>query len=189
MSKLIKMHELTHELIKKYRVVIFGEMHIPEERDLIESWIRYGHFNILVSEECGELFAMTQQTIKKAIKNGYYSISDRSYKLGLELGISVIGCDSWDPDTFTKDKKDDNGLYTNCKRSFEIREKQMEKVIKTVSQWGLENPDRKRVAVIIGDSHLREKTNKVMGERSVLSLPETFGDDVLIVRSDISEVK
>ena len=40
-----------------------------------------------------------------------------------------------------------------------------------------------------GDFHLREKTNKIMGERSVLSLPETFGDDVLIVRSDISEVK
>jgi hypothetical protein len=33
MSKLIKMHELTDKLIKKYRVVIFGEMHIPEEQD------------------------------------------------------------------------------------------------------------------------------------------------------------
>ena len=188
MSKLIKMHELTDKLIKKYRVIIFGEMHIPEERDLVESWIRYGRFNVLVSEECGELFAMTTRTLKRAIENKYYSISDRSYKLGLELGIPVIGCDSWDPDTFTKDKKDANGLYTNCKRSFLIREHQMEKVIKLMAT-GNEKALERRVAVIIGDSHLREKTNKVMGERSVLSLPETFGDDVLIVRSDISEVK
>ena len=90
MSKLIKMHELTYKLIKKYRVVIFGEMHIPEERDLIESWIRYGHFNVLVSEECGELFAVTTKTLKKAIENKHYSISDRHIVTGKQIGRAHV---------------------------------------------------------------------------------------------------
>ena len=169
----------------KYKVYIFGEMHTKEDRDRVEKGIisifRKETIKYLLTEEAGPFTAMTSSTAYQHIKDKVYSISDRSYKLGIHLGIPVIGIDNWEPKTYRKDKKDKDGVYTNCKESFKIREERMVEVIKKYGDLG-------PCVVIVGDSHLRKKYNLVMGDVSPIQL--AFADDpnVFISRSPISEL-
>lgn len=170
----------------KYNVYIFGELHTKAERDRIEkeiiSLFREGKIKYLLSEEVCDNKAMTSATAKQLMKGNNHSISNRSYKLAIELSIPVIGIDNWNDSIFKKDKKDNNGNYLDCSYSFKFRELRMLSVIKEYGNLG-------NCAVIVGDSHLREEPNKVMGDTSILIKELKDTPNVHIYRSPIGEVK
>ncbi len=168
----------------KYNAVVYGEMHTTAERNRVERLIREHHkqkpFRFLLSEEVGPYRYRTPAEIHRAIKDKMYSISDRSFHLALELNLPVIGIDVWSSKIHRLDKKDEDGFYTDCRESFYHRELYMVDVIRRYKENG-------RVAVIVGDSHLRLEANQVMGEASPISV--TLGGDTLIIRSSNKEVK
>lgn len=141
-------------------VEIFGEYHTTEERIEIENKIKELHsiqpFDFLLSEEVGDAVAVTRRDKLELIKTKYYSIGPMSYHLGIELGIPVIGIDEWG----IEDKLGVPSLP--LADTFVIREKRMLAVIERYSKLG-------RVAVLIGDAHLRDKDSKQLGKRSVIS--------------------
>lgn len=145
--------------------ILYGEMHTRADRDRIERAIREAHretpFKYLLSEEAGPYRYLSKLALEQAINGKMYSISDRSFTLGIELGIPVIGIDNWEDATYEKDKKWPDGRYMDCRHSFNVREHQMVKVLREYAPKG-------RVALIVGDSHLREKRNLVMGAPSPL---------------------
>lgn len=136
-------------------VEIFGEHHNTEERIEIETKIKKLHsikpFDFLLSEEVGDAVAVTRRDKLELIKSKYYSIGPMSYHLGIELEIPVIGIDEWGI-------KNDLPLA----ETFAIREKRMLSVIEKYSKLG-------RVAVLIGDAHLRDKDSEQLGKRSIIS--------------------
>lgn len=170
----------------KHTVNIFGEMHTKSDRDRVEKEIidlfRQGKVKYLLSEEIGDNVAMTSDAAKRLMKGNNFSISNRSYKLAIKLAIPVIGIDDWDDIVFKKDKKDKDGNYVDCSVSFAIREMNMVNVIKKYGALG-------DCAVIVGDSHLREEPNEVMGDPSIINKKFREDPNVKIFRSPIGEVK
>lgn len=126
--------------------VIYGEMHTTLIRDMIEERIREDHkkykFDYILSEEAGEGQYFTKKDLRDAIRCTMYSISDRSYRLGIELGLPVIGIDKW------------RGLdllgTSNMKRKHKIRELHMLSVIDQYYELG-------NVCVLIGAVHIRKE--------------------------------
>jgi hypothetical protein len=145
--------------------ILYGEMHTRDDRDRIERLIRQAHreapFKYLLTEEAGPYRYLSKLALQQAIKGQMYSISDRSFKLGIELGIPVIGIDNWDDKTYERDRKWPDGRYLDCRYSFNIREHQM---VRTLNEYA----PKGRVALIVGDSHLRSQRNLVMGTASPL---------------------
>lgn len=166
--------------------ILYGEMHTRAERDRIERAIRKEHaldpFKYLLTEEAGPYRYYQPIAIRQAIKGTMFSISDRSFNLGLELGIPVIGIDDWNDATYAQDKKGPRGVYLDCRNSFRIRERKMVSVTNEFLPKG-------RVALIVGDSHLRQQRNLVMGETSPLYTTFANRADVTIIRSNHGEVK
>ena len=182
--RVVTRDQFPHVSVGAHEVILFGEMHTPEERDEIERLIKRCHavkpFNFLLSEEVGPYETFTNPGKLKAIKDKEWSISPRSYELGIALNVPVIGIDIWDKEIFKDDIYQGDKLV-NCSKSFTTRETHMKSVI---LQCAIK---RRRIAVIVGDSHLRQQKNPVMGEPSVLT--QFFDRDFLIVRSPISEVE
>lgn len=138
------------ESIKNNQIIIFGEDHSPQERTRIETHIRKLKPDYILSEELGPYKYFTQKEILKGIREKKYSNSDRTFKLGLELNIPVIGIDVWD------------NLPTNLIQQFKIREKYMVNTINSYRNKGL-------ICVIIGDAHLRTIKTKELGNSSPLN--------------------
>lgn len=170
----------------KHNVYIFGEMHTSEERDRVEKEIiklhAEGKIDYLLSEEVGPNKALTANACQILINEKNYSISDRSYKLGIKLSIPVIGIDNWNKETYSEDKRDTFGKLTDCARSFIIRESTMALAIMDYSSLG-------NCAVIVGDSHLRGLYNPVMGDSSPIIKHYLDNPKVKIYRSPISDLK
>lgn len=166
--------------------ILYGEMHTRANRDRIERLIREAHreapFKYLLTEEAGPYRYMSKLALQQAIKNQMYSISDRSFELGIELGIPVIGIDNWEDATYALDKKGPQGKYLDCRHSFRIRERQMVRTLREYAPKG-------RVALIVGDSHLRAKRNLVMGEPSPLYTEFHDRDGFTILRAPRGEVE
>lgn len=155
---------------------IYGEYHTKEDRSRIEELIRQRNhkvkYDYILSEEIGSNIALTKKEMQEGITNRIWGISPRTYELGIELDIPVIGIDDWDESIYRKD------LATQ----FAYREKRMVDVITEYSRKG-------NCAVIVGDSHLRTIVTKELGSISPLHLEfgRTPGFD--IYRSPLSEIK
>lgn len=166
--------------------ILYGEMHTRADRDRIEKAIRIAHketpFKYLLTEEAGPYRYLSKLALEQAIKNQMYSISDRSFKLGIELGIPVIGIDNWEDQTYARDKKRPDGRYLDCRYSFNIREHQMVRTLREYAPKG-------RVALIVGDSHLRSERNLVMGQPSPLYTQFAHAPGFEIIRAPKGEAK
>lgn len=186
--KTIKRKDLTDKDLKNNKLLIFGEIHTKEERDEIEQLIRRANtlnrVKIIISEECGSHIYLTPSSVKRGMESEAYSNSDRTFNLAIELGFKVIGCDLWDHGTYVEDKRNKDGIYTDCRRSFHLREKFM---VDQIMAFANPMDPHARAVMIVGDSHLRGTRNAVMGGVSpVNTLQYPHG---LIIRSDIGEVK
>ena len=181
--RIVDRHRFPSVSLSSHNVIIFGEIHTAEERDEIEQLILRCHrsrpFNFLLSEELGSHEVFTNPGKVKAIKNMEWSNSPRSYELGITLNIPVIGIDTWDKTVYEKDVRQGNKIL-DCSHSFALREARMRQVI---LECAVKN---RRIAVIVGDSHLREHPHKVLGGPSVLT--QFHDQDFLLVRSPIKEV-
>lgn len=163
-----------------HRVDIFGEIHTDEDRTRIERLLLERHkehpYQYILSEEVGDGVYTTTKQKEDAIKNEVFSIGPRSYKLGINLDLPVIGIDEWD-----KSKFKFPGGTANIPKAFQVREARMKSVIKTYMALG-------SCAVLIGDAHLRKTTTKELGDPSKLQelakLPE-----VTIFRTPKGEVQ
>lgn len=148
-----------------FKTDIYGEIHTKEDRDRIEELIRKNHkanpYQYLLTEEIGSERAMTDSDKRIGIRNHLYSISPRSYELGIELKLPVIGIDLWKDEVYKDDIKDANGMAIDFKRSFLLRETYMVNTIREFSRLG-------NCAVIVGDSHLRLTKTKELGDISLL---------------------
>lgn len=168
------------------KVDIFGEVHTFEDRNRVEEMIIANHkkvkYDYLLSEEIGNYRAMTEDMAKIGIQNSIFGISDRSYHLGIKLGIPIIGIDTWDEDVYRKDKKLPNGMAKDFSRSFLLRETQMVKVISEFAPLG-------NCAVIVGDSHLRLTKVRELGDISLIQ--KELGNEpwVHIYRSPEREIE
>lgn len=154
-------------------IEIFGELHDDGERLAIEKKIKELHaikpFDFILSEETGDAVALTNADKQRLINNEYFSIGPRSYQLGMELNIPVIGIDKWGiPSHFSQEV------------IFGIREKQMLSVIEKYSKLG-------RVVVLVGDAHLREVDSEQLGKKSVLHTKLHLKPGVQIHRSPSRE--
>lgn len=163
-----------------HRVDIFGEYHDDEDRTRIEKILLERHkehpYQFILSEEAGDGVYLTEAERNNAIKREIFSIGPRSYMLGNNLDLPVIGIDEWDEKKF-----DIAGERISTKLSFKIREARMLSVIKTYMAKG-------SCAVLIGDSHLRTVFTPELGEPSKLqSLARK--DGVTIFRSPKGEIK
>lgn len=133
---------------------IFGENHTVKERTVIERKIKHLHsikpFDFILSEEAGDAIAISKEDKQKLIDSKYFSIGPKSYQLGIELEIPVIGIDLW-------------GIHPSIPQEtkFTMREKHMLNVIEKYSKLG-------RIAVLIGDAHLRSVDSEQLGKKSIL---------------------
>lgn len=150
----------------KYKVYIFGEDHTTKERDKIEKQIIRLLPKFILSEELGSHAYFSRTEMRKGMRKKVYSISDRTFKLGLHLNVPVIGIDIWDK------------LPTNTKDQFKVREKYMVETIEKYRKKGI-------VAVIVGDTHLRTKRTAELGPMFPINkIPNTK-----IKRSDNPEIE
>lgn len=125
-------------------IVVYAEMHTPLIRDMIEDDIIEAHdntpFDYILSEEAGDNAYFTQPELQKAINDKMYSISDRSFKLGIRLHLPVIGIDYWKklPKSYS------------IQHIHKLRESQMTSVIKSYMPKG-------NLCILIGAAHIRAK--------------------------------
>ena len=168
------------------QVIIYGELHTKEERDRVERLIRMDNraapFDFILSEEAGNNILDTPDKLRRAIKERNYAIGPGSYELALKFGIPCIGIDVWDDKIHQLDRKDKDGFYVDCSYSFAVREKQMLSVIREYAEKG-------RCAVLLGDSHIRTKPNRVMGPASIIYATLRDTPSVIFVRSPIAEAE
>lgn len=168
------------------QVIIYGELHTKEERERVERLIKMDNraapFDFILSEEAGPNVLTTPGELKRAIKERNYAIGPGSYELALKFGIPCIGIDVWDDKIHRLDEKDLNGVYIDCSYSFGVREKRMLSVIREYGEKG-------RCAVLLGDSHIRTKPNRVMGPPSVIYTELHNDSSVFFVRSPIAEAE
>lgn len=165
--------------------IIFGEMHTAADRDRIETEIIKEHsiepFKFILSEELGPHRYYNKLGLRRGFTNREWSISDRTFRLALELNIAAIGIDSWEDDTYREDKKGPGGLYLDCRRSFRLREKLMTSTIQEFLPRG-------RLAVIVGDAHLRTIRTLVCGEPSLITRTFAASPKVNIIRAPHGEI-
>lgn len=156
---------------------IYGEYHTKEDRDRIEELIRKRNkeikYDYILSEEIGSNVALTKRDMELGIKNRIWGISSRTYKLGIELGIPVVGIDDWDDRIYKG---------TTLAQQFAEREKRMVEVISEYSWKG-------NCAVIVGDTHLRSIETKELGRKSPLHDSFSNHQGFTIIRSPFSEIK
>lgn len=167
------------------QVDFFGEEHTPEERSRVEWLIIDNHrktpYDYLLCEELGPHAWLTPKDIQKAIKDQMWSISPRGLELALKLGIPAVGIDCWDDETFKDDIKDKKGMAVDVSRSFLLRETKMVQTVQKYRKKG-------RLAVMLGDAHLRTIKTKELGDKSLVYL--TFKDDkaITVYRSPKKEI-
>lgn len=170
----------------RYQVDIYGELHTLEDRKRIEAMILEQHgkakYMFLLLEEIGPHRYVTTAAKEKAIADQMYSTGPMGLELSIMLGIPAIGIDLWGKDVHKADKHDGNGFFTDAKRRFMLREKHMVEVIEKHRLAG-------RCAVIVGDTHLRTVTTRVLGAPSLIY--KRFRSDrmVKILRSPNGEIK
>lgn len=161
-----------------FKVDIFGELHTDEERARIVTELLARHkvekYDFLLSEECGNVKAITKEKKLYAINRKMYSIGPQSYNLGLQLDLPVIGIDDWSAAV------DWDNIST--KEAFAIREKRMLEVITEYMKKG-------KCVVILGDTHLRTIKTKELGDPSVVTKTLKNFNNVEIIRSPIGEIK
>lgn len=149
----------------RYQVDIYGELHTLEDRQRIEAMILEQHgkakYMFLLLEEIGPHRYVTTASKEKAIADKMYSIGPLGLELSIMLGIPAVGIDLWGADVHKGDKHDENGFFTDAKRSFMLREKRMVEVIERHRVAG-------RCAVIVGDTHLRTITTRELGGPSLI---------------------
>lgn len=166
-------------------VDIYGEEHTVDERNRVEWAILDNHrrkpYQFLLCEELGPYVWHTPKDIKQAIKDRMWSISPRGLELALKLGVPAIGIDLWDDDVFAKDIKDKNGFAVNVSRSFFLRETKMVDTIEEYRRKG-------RLAVMLGDAHLRTVATKELGEPSLVWQRYRKDKQVVIYRSPCKEI-
>lgn len=147
------------------KLVIYGEDHTTQYREIINADIRTRHklnpFDYLILEELGPYSYQTKKEKEKAIEGKVYSIGPMGLELAIELNIPAIGMDLWDDDVYKDDKFDSNDFAVDIVRSFKLRENQMLNTILKYSKLG-------NCAVIVGDSHLRTVKTKQLGGVSPL---------------------
>lgn len=179
------MDRLLREKALRAQGVIFGEYHTKEDRDRIEAEIRDLHrkkpFQFLLSEEVGEGVYLTAKAIRQALKEQMWSISDRTYLLCLELGIPAIGIDIWDKRIHVNDRYNEQGEFIDARESFLLRETRMKAVIATYLEKG-------RLAVIVGDTHLRKSKTPELGNPSPIGTTWYADKSVCIIRSPVGEI-
>lgn len=167
------------------QVDFYGEEHTVEERNRVEWLIIDNHhkkpYDYLLCEELGPHAWLTPKEIRKAIKDQMWSISPRGLELALKLGIPAVGIDCWDDETFKHDIKDKNGMAIDFRHSFLMRETRM---VKTVQEYRKKG----RLAVMLGDSHLRTIKTKELGDESLVWLTFHKDRDVTIYRSPKKEI-
>lgn len=134
------------------KIWVFGEYHTTAERDRIEkeilSLVKTGErIDYILTEEAGDAVGKTETELKELIRRKYYSISARSYYLGIKLGIPVIGIDNW---PYRK-----NPLPI----AFRMVEERMLSVTKEYHGKG-------NCVVLVGDIHLRRTITKELGDKS-----------------------
>lgn len=167
------------------QVDFFGEEHTNSERSRVE-WLIIDHhrktpYDFLLCEELGPHVWLTPAEIKKAIEREMYSISPRGLELALKLGIPAIGIDRWDSAAFKHDIKDKNGMAIDFRQSFLLRETKMVNTVKKYRPKG-------RLAVMLGDTHLRTVKTKELGDESLIWLTYRNDKDVTIYRSPKKEI-
>ena len=167
------------------QVDFFGEEHTPDERSRVEWMIIDAHrktpYDYLLCEELGPHAWLTPKEIKQAIKDQMWSISPRGLELALKLGIPAVGIDCWDDATFAHDIKDKNGMAIDFRHSFLTRETKMVKTVQRYRKKG-------RLAVMLGDSHLRTIKTKELGDASLVWLTFRHDKDVTIYSSPKKEI-
>lgn len=134
------------------KIWVFGERHTTAERDRVEkeilTLIESGEkIDYILSEEAGDAVGKTTSELKRLIQRHYYSISARSYRLGIKLGIPVIGIDNW--------PYRDQPLPI----AFKLVEERMLSVTKEYHKLG-------NCVVLVGDTHLRRTVTKELGASS-----------------------
>ena len=168
-----------------FKTDIYGEIHTKEDRDRVEELIRKNHqktpYQYLLTEEIGSEKAMTDSDKRIGIRNHLYSISPRSYELGIELKLPVIGIDIWEDDIYKNDVKDKDGNAIDFKLSFLLRETRMVDIIRKFSRLG-------NCAVIVGDSHLRLTKTKELGDISLLQKAFRLDAQYIFHRSPNREI-
>ena len=156
---------MTNIQIKNAAAILYGEYHSTGDRDRVETLIREHHaikpFDYILSDELGSKTYSSAEALEKGIKDEMYSISDRTFKLCLELDLPGIGTDTWNKAVYRYDRHGANGEFVDCQYSFAMRETRMVEVIGKYMKKG-------RCAVLVGDTHLRKTGNEVVGEPSYI---------------------
>lgn len=149
----------------RFQTDIYGELHTLEDRQRIEALIMANHsknrYSFLLLEELGPHRYTTQAAKEKAINDEMYSIGPLGLELAILLNVPAIGIDLWNKEIHKTDKHGPDGTFTDARRSFLAREKQMYEVINRYRLIG-------RCAVIVGDTHLRTIKTPELGDISYL---------------------
>lgn len=165
---------------------IFGETHTLAQRKRIESIIKKFHkinpYDYLLMEGAGDQVLLTKQSKEHALKEEKWSIGPRDIEFGLELDLPIIGIDVWDKKAFSVDKYTEEGYALDLTYSFGIRERRMCSVISEYLRKG-------RIAMIVGDTHLRTVKTKELGPASPIWERYKNDKDVVIHRSPIKEIE
>jgi hypothetical protein len=159
------------------KIYIFGESHYNKKsKNLINDKIKQLKPDFLLHELLYEDRAITKKEIKNRLDNsGINKICDPRlnkdiYELGYKYDIPLIGID-------LGNLQDDLSL----KEKFKIREKNMVNIIHEFYNRGL-------IMVVVGDTHLRTKKTKELGDISLIQKEFKNDTKVEIIRSGEGEI-
>ena len=149
--------------------LIFGENHTkPNEIIRINNYIRKHKPDFVLHELLYSDKVSNRKIAKSRLdkcNDGYLcdpKLNKDIYKLAFELDIPFIGIDL-----------DENYSNLSLKQQFLLREKHMISIINKYKNKG-------NIIVVIGDSHLRQNKNKILGDPLIYN---TFKNEATVIRS------
>lgn len=167
----------------QYPVTIFSETEAPEDRERVKQSIVRLHnqraLDFILSIDIGSHQVQPNQTTDWQTNPARYRHSPRTYELGKQLSVPVIGIDTWEKRVYLRDRIRD-GKVVHQANSLTLRETRMAENILKYGSLG-------HCAVIVDDINLRGLPSEAYGETSLLIKKFLCQENVAFVPTPLSD--
>lgn len=167
----------------QYPVTIFSETTDPQDRERVKQAIIRLHqqspLAYILAIDIGSHQVQPNQTTDWQTNPSRYHHSPRTYELGQQLNIPVIGIDTWEKRVYLRDRMRD-GRVVDQVASLSLRETRM---VENILKYGALGA----CAVIVNDINLRGLPSSTYGDTSLLIKKLLCQDNVTFCPTPLSD--
>lgn len=167
----------------QYPVIIFSETDDAQDRERVKQAVIRHHnhtpLDYILAIDIGSHQVQPNQTTDWQTNPARYRHSPRTYELGQQLGVPVIGIDTWEKRVYLRDRIRD-GQVVHQGASLLLRETRM---VENILKYGALG----HCAVIVGDVNLRGLPTEAYGETSLLVKKLLCQENVTFVPTPLSD--